>query len=41
MNNFNEEMCEYTLTPVTENFGGCPDGMNNTTQCPTGCREWV
>ena len=37
MNSFNNEVCEYTPTPITENFKSCPEGMSETTECPTGC----
>ena len=37
MNSFNNEVCEYTPTLITENFKSCPEGMSETTECPTGC----
>lgn len=43
MNSFNEEVCEYNSTSVTENFKNCPIGMHNTSinECPTRCGKWV
>jgi hypothetical protein len=37
INSFNDEVCEYTPTPITENFKSCPEDMRETTECPTGC----
>jgi hypothetical protein len=40
MNSFNDEVCEYISTPVTENFRTCSEAggfvvPNN--QCSSGC----
>ena len=39
MNSFNDEFCEYTSTPVTENFFSCPGGSSLDNTCPSGCRN--
>jgi hypothetical protein len=40
MNSFNEEVCEFNSTPVTENFETCEDKGGFTVgknQCSSGC----
>jgi hypothetical protein len=38
MYNFNEEVCDYDSTQVTENFGSCQYGNTiSTSICPSGC----
>ena len=39
MNSFNEEVCEFNSTPVTENFISCTDGAIPDNTCPSGCRS--
>ena len=41
MNSFKDEVCEYTSTPVTENFVSCPTGTSPDNTCPSGCRNDV
>jgi hypothetical protein len=38
MNSFNDEVCEYAPTSVTENFVSCPAGSGQDNNCPSGCR---
>ena len=40
MNSFNDEVCEYTPTPVTENFVSCPRGSFPSDRCPSGCAKY-
>ena len=37
MNSFNDEVCEYISTPVTENFVNCGKYRQENALCGTGC----
>jgi hypothetical protein len=39
MNSFNEEVCEYTSTPVTVNFNSCGPLQSPDNFCESGCRR--
>ena len=39
MNSFNDEVCEFNSTPITENFSKCEWWLVPDDTCPSGCRE--
>jgi hypothetical protein len=40
MNSFNDGVCEFNSTPITENFGNCAWNNIKDDTCPSGCRYY-